>query len=132
MDAATVITTLKAANLPTTDYIVVAGAVMAIHGLKHTNDIDIVVSAKLFEQLKSDGWQIITFPEGTEGLMHGSIEVMMRLGGTFEELRESQEIIQGLPVIRLEKVLEWKVAAARAKDQADIRLLEDYLSHQSL
>ncbi|MEX0749149.1 MAG: hypothetical protein WD467_01300 [Candidatus Saccharimonadales bacterium] len=136
MDAVDIISEIRELNLPDDrgrvstgkgEYVVVGGAVKALHGLRQTDDIDIVVSSHLYHQLKAAGWTSITFPDGNAGLACDRVEIMLNWGGELEQLLPSAEETEGIPIVGLEKVLEWKLVANRAKDQADILKLKAYL-----
>lgn len=44
-----------------------------------------------------------------------------------KELIKNADILNGIRFVKLEKVLEWKKAFNRPKDQEDIKLIEKFL-----
>ena len=66
---------------------------MVIRGMRETNDIDIVVSAQLFEKCKNEGWEQIpwTYPDkiGQKYLRRNDIELFLDVNcGTFNPTLE--------------------------------------------
>ena len=70
-------------NFPNDEFIIVGSGIMAVKGIRDTNDLDIVVSPELFEKCKNDGWEIQSWTkEGIEGmdwLKKGNIDLYMQL-----------------------------------------------------
>jgi len=51
----------------------------------------------------------------------------LHLTDKMNEMIDGAEIIEGLPFVRLEYVIEWKESMGREKDCNDIELIIDYL-----
>jgi hypothetical protein len=133
---------VKSLNLPTGAYLVVGGGVMAVHGLRSTNDIDIVVVPSLFEELQKRGWKLDETYQakwGTQRLKRDNIEIhpdFLFDDNTPEDLTKligQGEIIDGVafqPPSHLLKVKSIKANSrtAREKDIQDIASLESYLA----
>ncbi|MBI4101191.1 hypothetical protein HY441_01805 [Candidatus Microgenomates bacterium] len=127
-----VIAKTKEVGLPPDEYVLVAGGAMAARGLKETADIDLVVSPKTYQGLKARGWQELRHGSSTY-LMHGVYEVFMDWDSpdeapNLEELLRISEIVDGVAVVSLQRVLQWKKRINRPKDQADIKKIEKYLA----
>jgi hypothetical protein len=75
-----------------------------------------------------------TAPEGDPvvWLEGGAIEIFGGwLGWDIDALIDNSEIIDGLPFVRLEDVLAFKLSLGRPKDVAHARLIEGYLRGDS-
>ena len=121
---------LRALSLPEDQYVVVGGAVLAIHGIRETDDIDLVVSESLFTELRARGWRVKTRPSGKPGLKHGVTEAYLDVNcepyerSTFW-LLDNAQVVDGIPTIDLETLARYKTANGRAKDQVDLKLLDE-------
>ena len=117
-------------NLPLGKYIIISGAVLAIHGLRLTNDIDIIARPDLFRKLCISHLQ-----QGLNAklcLEFGEVEIGGGLDGVpsplMEQFFENATIIDGLPFSTLEDTIILKGILNRPKDIKDIRLIKGYLS----
>lgn len=125
---------IKAQHLPKEEFVVFGSGPLAIHGIRETRDIDLFISPKLYEALKSRGWEEKFWPSGDRYLVHDIFEVTDswdydEYNPSFEEIRSRAEIYDDIPYASLEDVLVWKKAFGREKDQKDIKAIEDYLFH---
>ncbi|MBO6061461.1 MAG: HAD family hydrolase [Clostridia bacterium] len=105
------------------DYWVVAGAAMALYGVREeTNDIDLGCTHALAERLQAEGYSAAPAPDGTRRFkLPGDIEVFENwLCGTVAEA-------EGLPVVSLPGLVEMKRRLGRDKDLRDLRLIEEFL-----
>ena len=131
-------------KFPIGHYAVVGGA-MEAHGIRKARDVDIVVSAELFDELVADGWPPYCLKPccmGKEGtrrrLEKGDVQVNSEISweGTLfaetDKLIEDAEIIQGIPFAQLDILAAWKRARAREKDFKDIELIEAYLGSDAI
>lgn len=122
-------------NLPTGQYAVFGSALLDVWGLRDANDLDIIVTPELFEQLKNEGW------EEKQG---NGFFILSRLDANvttvqnrptdgdynpdrIQLIKEAIEI-NGIPFVRVEEVIACKTAYNRPKDLQDIKMLQDYLS----
>ena len=101
---------------------------LALHDLRDTEDIDLVVSDALFAELKSRGWRLKTRPNGKPGLKYGIIEAYLDVNcasyerGTDSLLKHAQNL-HGVPTIDLQTLANFKAGYTRAKDLEDLALL---------
>ena len=115
--------TIDELHLDKSKYCIISGGVMMMYGLRDkTEDVDLKISLALFEELKHK-YSLTKSPKYPY----------------LYELDENVELavldfnpkdvvwIDGYPVESLEKQLEWKLANHRAKDEADIRKIQEYL-----
>jgi len=117
-------------NLPIGKYALFGSAPLGIRGLKDCHDIDIVITEDLWNEHKSKHWEIKVMPHGSQYLRNDEIELWKdwKPGRwNIEKLIEESEIIEGLPFVKLERVLEWKKLSSREKDLKDIEIIEEFL-----
>jgi hypothetical protein len=123
---------VKALKLPDWQYVVFGAGPLAAHGIRETNDVDLFVTAVLYQRLKAAGWSEKTTSTGGLYLNSGIYEAddtweCGEYNPTIEELIEAAEVIQGVPFAPLDEVLKWKRAFGRPKDLSDVRLIEEHL-----
>lgn len=126
---------LKELDLPLGEYVVVGGAVTA-HGIRESEDLDILVTPKLYQQLRQRGFKACTCEEcvATSRILLSikDVDILpnLLLGdylGDTNSLIAEADIIQGFPFIKLEELIKFKKVLGREKDFADIKLIEGYL-----
>jgi hypothetical protein len=103
---------------------------MGARGLKECNDIDILVNLEVWEEYKNKNWELKVGGHGSLYLSKNEIELWKDWSpGDWDvkQLIQEAEIIDGLPFVKLEKVLEWKKLIAREKDLRDIEIIEKFL-----
>lgn len=121
------------------EVIVVGGGVLDALGLREANDIDLLASAAAFERLQLEP-SLSLKPEpggkntGAADFLEGSgLEIWLdwrKIDGQlwdYDYLNQSAFCVDGVKFAAPEKVLQWKRAMGRSKDQRDIKLLEEYL-----
>ena len=113
--------------LDKSQYYIISGGALLLYGLRErTADIDLRVSPELFEKLK-ESYDLRPSPK---------FENLYDLANDIEVLRgevqiSDYDIIDGYPVIKIERELDWKLGHQRPKDQADIRRIRAYLEIKS-
>ena len=125
---------LKRLGLPEGNFLITGSGPLGIKGIRQINDVDIVVTGQLWDNLESkygiiiqDGVKKISIP-GT------SIEVLGEGSAYFgdeEDIRsriKQAENIDGMPFERREKVISIKRQLGRKKDLVDTELIEEFLS----
>ena len=118
------------------EYALFGSVPLAAHGIRESQDIDMLVTHEVYQRLKGQGWEVEAFPNGRE----------MRKKHCFEagedwnysiynpdsaRLIKEADIIEGVPVVRLEEALAWKKALRREKDLKDVELIEEFMKHKS-
>ena len=120
--------------LPSEDFIVTGSGPLLAHGLRASiHDLDLVARGKAWElaagmapvvgSLSGFGRRIVLF--------HGAVEVFdhwLDESTDVDAMIDGAELIEGVPFMPLRDTLRWKRRLGRAKDLADIRLIERYLS----
>lgn len=104
-----------------------------MRGLKQNNDIDVVITDKIFNLYKNKPeWELKKIENwGIDCLSCGEIEMLNGWGpGEWDVQRviDGAEIIDGLAFVKLEEVLRWKKMMNREKDKKDIEVIEEYLN----
>ena len=112
---------LQALSFPQNEYWVVAGGAMVLHGLRpQTRDIDLGCSTRFADRLEQQGCIVSRCADGTRKIQYSeNIEI-------FENWIEGTvELISGVPVVSLDGLIQMKKKLGRAKDFADIALIEN-------
>ena len=130
-----IISKVKELNLPKGQYIVFGSCPLAILGIRESNDIDLLVSAELKEKLKEAGWKELEKSPNDIPLVHDVFEAhdnwnFSSYRPTLEDLLATAMEVEGIPFASLEEVHKWKAEGERAKDIADMELIEKYLSNK--
>lgn len=121
---------LRLLNLPEKQYAIFGSGPMAIRGLRQAHDLDLLIKKDLWDELA----KIYPLDEKGVALRAGHIELFSHWEPWFKDtdhLIETAEVIDGLPFVRLEYVLEWKKQMGREKDKQDVILIEKYLTEQA-
>jgi hypothetical protein len=120
--------------LPPSDYVVSGSGPLLAHGLKaNIHDLDLLARGKAWRIAAAEG-DIIPANSGYGRrivLFDGDLEVFDHWVGGLTDLDamiDSAELIEGVPFMSLADTLRWKRGLGRAKDLADIRLIERHLS----
>lgn len=131
----TIFEEVKRLGLPLGEYVVFGSGPLAARGIRDSDDIDLFVTSRLYEQLKAEGWPEQPWPEGGGRLVNGDVEAddTWNYGDyrpTPEEVIARAELINGVPFAPLTEVLAWKRAFGRDKDLHDIELIQDFMSNR--
>ena len=123
---------LKELNLPTGQYAIFGSGPLAVRNLRDANDIDLIVTKELWDELALKHLpHIKQTAKGSVMIMPiGNIEICqtwLNMTPKIEEMIKTAEIVEGLPFVRLEYVIEWKTFMGRPKDLNDLKLIEEYL-----
>lgn len=125
------LTELKKLEFPPEDYLIISSGPLAIHNIRECNDLDIIISDKLFADLS------IKYPvevgEHVSNILIGDIECIHRNiqqddDYDFDRQRAKAEIIDGIPFQDLQSCLYFKEKGEREKDKKDVELIKEYLS----
>lgn len=126
-----IIEKIKKLNLPRDQYVIVSGSVLDVLGIRKASDIDIVVTKKLFDEMRGTGeWQevekynrIFLNREGFDIIPQLNWE---KYTTTAEEAISSAFVIEGIPFMNLDELIKFKTALGREKDFKDIELIKNY------
>lgn len=126
-------------NFNSDEYVVVGGAVLEAHGIRFTNDIDIVVLERLFDECKIKGWIESVTLSGKPKLKRyiedysiSKIELYLDVNTagfspSTNELIQRSNLINGFRFISLNDLLAFKKAYGRPKDLLDTQVIESIL-----
>ncbi|MFZ2150863.1 MAG: hypothetical protein WAZ12_03925 [Candidatus Absconditicoccaceae bacterium] len=129
---------IKKLKFPRGHYIVVGSGPMIVRNLRESNDIDIVVSNKLFNKCINNNWEIVprTYPEklGQFYLRYSCVELYLdvnhgNFNPTLEELLQRADIIDNIPFISLKDLIKLKKAYNKPKHLEDIKNIKLYLKN---
>lgn len=125
-------------EFPKTDFIIVGGGALVIRNLRETSDLDIVVTAELFEKLKKDHqWSYKIRPNGKPKLYKDFVEVYLDVNTddfqrNTSQLFEHADIFNQIQFISLQTLMQLKQSYRRQKDLHDIELIQTYLATQKM
>lgn len=139
LTAPDIVAKVKALGLPLGEYAVCGGAVLAVRSMRSTQDIDMIVTQKIYDRLREEGWKEKIRPDSDRShiLLEDPFDVSVGWSVNdykpdSQRLISSAELIEGIPFVALQEVLRWKRACRRPKDIRDIQLIEHYArSHDS-
>lgn len=121
-------------NLPFGEYAVVGSGVMSAHGIREHKDIDLLVTPRLYEELKAKGWKekairpdFVVVENDIFEASPNMITLPMYQPDVPKLIREA-DIINGISFVKLEEVINFKRAMGREKDLKDIDLINNYLT----
>lgn len=120
---------VRGMKLPRGRYVLFGSTPLGIRGLKNCRDVDVLLVEDLWEEYRKKNWEVVTLSHGSECLRNGDVELWKdwKPGQwNVDQLIEEAEIIDGLPFVKLESVLEWKKLSGREKDLKDIETIEKF------
>ncbi len=118
-------------SLPKNSFVVVGSGILAVLGLRQSDDIDLIVTKELFEKLKIEGWET-SYWQDQVVLKKDVYDVGTTwLGQTLEELLPNAQTINGIPFLSLTDLRQWKTMMGRPKDLKDIALIDAYTSRST-
>lgn len=111
-------------GLDESEYVILGSWVLAARAIRDCNDLDILVLPKAYEKL------LEKYPEDDWVIIWQGIEISYKLKLDFSEADffANSELINWYRFLTIEKLLEFKQALNRQKDEDDIILIEKYLS----
>lgn len=123
---------VKKLNLPKNQFAIFGSGPLAIRKIRNAKDIDLIVVEDLWQKYKNElGWKYKITKNGVEYIKSDdNIEIWHDWRPWYQDITkflESVEIIDGLPFVKLEYVIEWKKKFGRQKDLEDINLIKKYL-----
>ena len=107
-------------SFPETDYWVITGGAMVLYGFRpQTHDIDMGCTTSLADRLEEEGYPVTRLADGTRKIAYSDdVEI-------FENwLEGTVELVEGVPVMSVDGLIEMKRKLGREKDLADIALIE--------
>lgn len=126
----------KKLDLPTDKYVIVGSSVLELHDIrKSKRDIDFVVSADLYRELRRRGWKRKWFFTGfwqCKALQSGNFEAYSNMHrGSFnpktEDVIARADVVDGVSYASLQDLAGLKRGIGREKDFNDIKLIEEHV-----
>ncbi|HNW09239.1 MAG TPA: hypothetical protein PK619_03640 [bacterium] len=117
-------------KLPPGEYVLFGSAPLAVRRLRNCQDIDIIATDDLWNEYKEKGWETRIAASGSQYLWRDNIELYKEWKPgewNIKALIVEADIIDELPFVKLERVLEWKKLSKREKDLKDIEMVEEFL-----
>jgi hypothetical protein len=127
-----VLAELQALKLTSGQYLVVGGAAPAIRDMRDTEQMDLVVTPQLFDELAARGWQPKARPSGKPGLKFARAEAYLDINceafgqSTAWLLARAERVHDTLPV-DLPTLAHFKAGYGRDKEVRDLRLITAYM-----
>ena len=123
---------VKELNFPLDQFVIIGSGLLDAYGLRPADDIDLVVSNSLYEDLKRTGiyQESIRHDEGY--LIGDKLEIWQTWGPEYpyEKIKATAVDIEGVNFINPDLLIVRKRQLGREKDFADIKLLEQYRNGQ--
>lgn len=124
---------LKALNLPNDQYVIIGSGPLAVRNLREAQDLDILTSDSLWNELSQKYPVIPQKPPDIEKIQIGNIEFVGQ-GSTYkdssiatlEEILNTADFINGFPYLNLNLLKKFKLKMAREKDLKDIKLIDQF------
>ena len=122
-------------NLPAGEFMVMGSGIMDALSIRPAQDVDLVVTDTVYDHLLRQGWDSRVASNGSVGIEHGVFQAYDHWMDestvkTLEELLVDAEWVNGVPYNSLSKLALYKARRGRAKDFADLVLIENYLMSQ--
>ena len=119
-------------NLEIWSYVIFWSWALAIRWIRDSNDIDIIVTDEVFEDL------LKKYPESLSKEHENFLNIWnLEISNTWlwkkdrvKYFIENAEIIDWNPYVGLDEILNWKKSMNREKDLIDIKLIENYLKNK--
>jgi hypothetical protein len=120
-------------EIPKKEYVFIASATLAIRDIREAQDLDILVTKKVFKNLKKRYKNKIK-KEPYERIEIDELEIGYDWRGDEEKVKDwiqNAENVSGYQCMKLKDVIKLKKELGREKDKKDIKLIEDYLKQKN-
>lgn len=118
-------------NLPIDQVIVAGSGLLDSLGIRQSDDLDVVASQQLFDELKTQTDYEVGSADGDDFCRQPGLEVFRTwFGRTYDDLLPNTEVIDDVRHLDRQTFKQWKQELGREKDLADIKLLEEYFERQ--
>lgn len=105
---------------------------MDVLGIRKAEDIDILVSPRLYNELENKGWkkhEKYNILQDKDKICGAKVTLdFMKENYSLEEIMPFAVIIDDIPFMSLEMLADAKRQMGREKDLRDIKLIEEYLA----
>jgi|JI10StandDraft_1071094.scaffolds.fasta_scaffold05555_18 SulP family sulfate permease len=118
---------IKRLDPPSGSYVVIGGGVLEALGLRETNDVDLVVSERLYRHYRKKGWREYVQDDGKRVLSHHGYQLMLTyVGKSLKDLAAHAFLLHGVSFMSVSDLIACKKAVGREKDLEDVRLLQEF------
>ncbi len=119
---------IKRLKLPKGSYVVIGGAVLEALHLRQTHDVDIIVSDEVYREYRdTHHWQEYVQDSGKKILSHNGYNLMRTwMSKSLKRLQKTQQMIEGVPMMSVDELIDAKRRLGRKKDTEDIALLAEH------
>jgi hypothetical protein len=116
-------------DLPEKEFIVIGSGLLDVWNLRQANDIDLVVTPRLFKQLSRTGNYTMSMKYDEPFLQAEDREIWLTwgTGRDFVFLRKNALVIEGILFVHPDIIIDHKKRRGTQKDLNDIQLIERYL-----
>lgn len=125
---------LRALNLQKDQYVIIGSGPLAVRNLREAQDLDILTSDSLWQELSQKYPVIPQIPPDIEKIKIGNIEFVGQGSSyrddavaTIDEIFKTADFIQGHCYINLKLLRKIKLKRAREKDLKDIKLIDQFI-----
>ena len=122
---------LRDLGLPKGCFAIFGSGPMGIRNIIDCNDLDVIVTKEVYSDMRKTGDWEIKKNEFCDYLERDGIEIYVSWHPSSWDicrLIQEAEMIDGLPFVKLLKVVEWKTIFDRDKDSVHLKLINDFLS----
>lgn len=115
-------------KLPKDSYVVIGGAVLEALDLRQTHDVDVVVSDAVYREYRDKHrWQEYVQDNGKKILSHNGYNLMHTwMSLNLKRLKRHAFMVDGVPMMGVNDLIEAKRRLGRRKDASDVALLLEY------
>jgi FlaA1/EpsC-like NDP-sugar epimerase len=125
---------LEELNFPLGEYVIIGSGALAARGIREANDLDIVATDKLLQQLINSGDYKEVIKNDKLFLENNDVDITTKLPESYptslEEAIKTADIINGYPFLNILETIKFKKSLGREKDYDDIRLINEYLKNK--
>lgn len=128
---------MKTLGLPEGSFVVFGSCPMALADIREANDIDMLVSPKIYDQLRKKGWKVLDKGPKDTPVTYNVFEAHKNwdfsdYSPTLEQLLSTATIVDGIPFASLAEVRKWKSTSDKPKYAEDVRLIDRYFSKKNV
>ncbi|MFZ1360438.1 MAG: SulP family inorganic anion transporter [Candidatus Saccharimonadales bacterium] len=123
----TIVEMVQRLNLSPRSYVVIGGGVLEVLGLRESIEADLVVSQRVYRELRDRGWSEEVHDDGKRVLSHRGYKVMTTfMGMSLKRLARGAFMMSGVRFMGLDDLVHSKEKLGRSKDLSDVKLIRAY------
>lgn len=114
-------------NLSPRSYVVIGGGVLEVLNLRESVVTDLVVSQRVYKELRARGWSEEVHDDGKRVLSHRGYSIMTTfMGRDLKRLAKGAFMMHGVRFMGLDDLIASKEKLGRSKDLSDVKLIKTY------